>query len=160
MTVSAEPLLSRLDKVRKNGHGWMACCPAHTDRNQSLSVTEKDGKVLLYCFAGCQTIDVLTAVGMGWADIMPPRNWPASPEERRKDRRAIREYGWACALELLAFEAKVVAFGSQQLARWQCLSEEDDARLALAVDRIDHASLVLLQKETWKPAYMHKEDGA
>src|SRR6266851_2738687 len=28
-------------------------CPAHDDRNPSLSVTEPEGKVLLKCFAGC-----------------------------------------------------------------------------------------------------------
>ena len=28
-------------------------CPAHDDRNPSLSVTNGDGKVLLHCHAGC-----------------------------------------------------------------------------------------------------------
>jgi hypothetical protein len=35
---------------------WTAHCPAHEDRNASLSLTEKDdGTVLLNCHAGCST---------------------------------------------------------------------------------------------------------
>ena len=46
--------LDRLEGVRKSGTGWKARCPAHDDRNPSLSVTESGGgKVLVTCFAGC-----------------------------------------------------------------------------------------------------------
>jgi hypothetical protein len=39
---------------RKVGGGWMARCPAHEDRNPSLSVHDADeGKVLVCCHAGC-----------------------------------------------------------------------------------------------------------
>ncbi len=53
---------------RKAGSGWTARCPAHDDRNPSLSIsTGKDGKVLLRCHAGCdqaQVIDALRARGL------------------------------------------------------------------------------------------------
>ncbi len=53
---------------RKAGSGWIALCPAHDDRNPSLSLsTGKDGKVLLRCHAGCdqaQVIDALRASGL------------------------------------------------------------------------------------------------
>ena len=46
--------LDRLEGVRKAGNGYKARCPAHDDRNPSLSVAEGDGgKVLVTCFAGC-----------------------------------------------------------------------------------------------------------
>ena len=32
-----------------------------------------DGRVLLHCFGGCATQDVLDAVGLDWSDLMPPR---------------------------------------------------------------------------------------
>ncbi len=39
---------------RKVGSSWMARCPAHKDRNSSLSITaSNDGKVLVHCHAGC-----------------------------------------------------------------------------------------------------------
>lgn len=46
-------LLSKLQQVRRSGDGWIARCPAHEDRNPSLSVTERDGKILYHCHAGC-----------------------------------------------------------------------------------------------------------
>ena len=39
---------------RKAGGGWMARCPAHDDREPSLSIRDAgDGKVLVRCHAGC-----------------------------------------------------------------------------------------------------------
>ena len=53
---------------RKAGRGWIARCPAHDDRKPSLSLsTNKDGKVLVRCHAGCdqaQVIDALRAGGL------------------------------------------------------------------------------------------------
>jgi len=37
-------------------------CPAHDDRNPSLSVTEHDGRVLVHCHAGCAQDAVLAAL--------------------------------------------------------------------------------------------------
>ena len=52
--MSADALLSRLDGVKKTGHGqWIARCPAHEDRSPSLSIAEKDDRVLVHCHAGC-----------------------------------------------------------------------------------------------------------
>ena len=65
-------LLARLDRPRKSGKGYTCRCPAHEDRGPSLSVTEaSDGRVLLHCFAGCDTIDVLQAIGLDWKDLFP-----------------------------------------------------------------------------------------
>ena len=47
-------LLPKLKGVRRNGRGWMALCPAHEDRNQSLSVREQGDKILLYCHGGLE----------------------------------------------------------------------------------------------------------
>jgi len=64
-----EGVLDRLKRVRRSGSGWMACCPAHDDRTQSLSLTERDGKVLLHCHAGCSTEAVLETLGLTMADL-------------------------------------------------------------------------------------------
>jgi hypothetical protein len=48
---------------RKAGGAWMACCPAHEDREPSLSITDaKGGKVLVRCHAGCSQHDVIAAL--------------------------------------------------------------------------------------------------
>ena len=44
--MNIEEFLLKLEKVKKCGNGYTACCPAHKDKNPSLSITEKDGKIL------------------------------------------------------------------------------------------------------------------
>ena len=65
--MTAEPIAKALGG-RKAGSGWIARCPAHDDRNPSLSLsTGRDGKVLVRCHAGCdqaQVIDALRARGL------------------------------------------------------------------------------------------------
>ncbi len=73
--IGVDNFLARLDAVRQRGAGqWVARCPAHTDRNPSLSVAEAAyGAILLKCFAGCRTADVLAAIGLSFRDILPDR---------------------------------------------------------------------------------------
>jgi len=47
---------------RKVGQGWTARCPAHDDREPSLSIRDADGKALVRCHAGCNQRDVIAAL--------------------------------------------------------------------------------------------------
>jgi len=40
----------------------MACCPAHNDNNPSLSLTIREGKLLVHCHAGCPQENVLSVL--------------------------------------------------------------------------------------------------
>jgi hypothetical protein len=65
---SAEDIARALNG-RREGRSWMARCPAHDDRNPSLSITQADDRVLVHCFAGCSwqaVISVLQSRGL-WA---------------------------------------------------------------------------------------------
>lgn len=143
-SASPDVLLSRLEGVAPSGGGWRARCPSCGGRSRKLSIAMADERVLLHCFGGCRADEVLQSAGLTWADVMPPRHWPQSPEERRRAQRAIRETGWASALAVLATEATVVRLASRQLAGQWYLDPDDDARLALAVERIDKAAAALI----------------
>lgn len=62
--------LDKFGPVKRLSNGnYSAQCPAHEDRSPSLSVRPIDGQVLLHCHAGCDTVDVLAALGMTLADL-------------------------------------------------------------------------------------------
>ncbi len=51
---------------RWHGSYGTARCPAHEDKNPSLSVSERDGKVLVKCHGPCEQEDVIDALrGLG-----------------------------------------------------------------------------------------------
>ena len=66
-------VLARLDGVRPHGDSaFMARCPAHDDRTPSLSVgADRQGKVLLNCFAGCEAEEILSALDLAFTDLFP-----------------------------------------------------------------------------------------
>jgi 5S rRNA maturation endonuclease (ribonuclease M5) len=53
---------------RSGTTGWQ--CPAHDDQIASLSVTNKGGNPLVNCQAGCDSGDVLAAVGLTWREVL------------------------------------------------------------------------------------------
>ena len=74
MDVLREVLLPRLDGVRMSGGSWMARCPSHEDRTASLSIGRgKEHPVVLNCRAGCDSLDVLKALGLTWETLSKPR---------------------------------------------------------------------------------------
>lgn len=64
-------ILERLDGVKSAGADrWVALCPAHDDRKQSLSIgVGKDGRVLLNCHAGCTFAAVVAALGISASEL-------------------------------------------------------------------------------------------
>ncbi|MBS0194780.1 MAG: DNA primase [Proteobacteria bacterium] len=122
----------------------MARCPAHKDRNASLSVAEgSDGRVLVKCFAGCDVLAIVHAVGLEVADLFPERIADRSPEGRVAQREAYRQSGWVAALGVLTREATIVAIVAGDVAAGRVPSDEYLTRLRLAIERIESAREVL-----------------
>src|SRR5436190_6555958 len=66
-------LLSHLSGVKRGWKGYAAKCPAHNDNLQSLALTESNGRLLIKCFAGCETKQVIDAIGIRWTDLFDNR---------------------------------------------------------------------------------------
>lgn len=62
-------VVAKLSEVREVSNGTMALCPAHDDHDPSLSVTSNESGVLLHCFAGCVTEDVVAALDLQMRDL-------------------------------------------------------------------------------------------
>lgn len=150
----ADVLLQRLDGVLRSGKGWRACCPvcSKTSRSRKLAVSDSDdGRVLLYCFAGCDAAAIVQAAGLTLGDLFPERLAADTPEERQRRRRAARESQWGAALDMLCLESKVVWFSAADVSQGIALSRDDNARLKLAIERIDAAQQILRPPQPWRP---------
>lgn len=84
-------LLSRLKRVRPSGVGWSAACPAHEDKNPSLSINlGDDGRILVHCHAKCALEAVMAAVDLPVSLLAGARsNAPPPPNTRKRNR------GWS-----------------------------------------------------------------
>lgn len=134
--MSLENLLSRLQKVKRSGNNqWMACCSAHVDKTPSLSIRDAgDGRILINCLAGCDTENVLSAIGMDWSDVMPEVT-PTKTYAPTKQRVYPSD-----ALKVIQTEARIVILAAYELRKNKPMSTEDLARLELAMERINTAS--------------------
>ncbi len=85
-----------------------AHCPAHDDRNASLSVIVGDeGGPIPTCFAGCSREDVLAALGLTWKDVLPENDPPDH------HRIAIEEAITAIDLAHLLIDHARAVFGGE-----------------------------------------------
>jgi len=124
MTAPIDVVLPRLDKVKAVGADkWSACCPAHDDRDPSLSIREADdGKVLLHCWAGCSITDVLAAISLTIRDLFPG---DSPGQAHRGPSKAARQ-----------FEATVISIALEQMSQGKPLSAADRERFELAKRRL------------------------
>lgn len=132
--MTLEALVSRLERVKCTGSGrYQARCPAHDDRRPSLTIRELDeGRILIHCFAGCDVESILSAVGLSFDDLYPPREISITKRERRP-------FPATDILRAIAFEALVVVVAGSAILTGEPLNAIDRERLLLAVSRIQAA---------------------
>ena len=133
--MSAANLLSHLEGIKQTGAGrWLARCPAHDDKHASLNIRElDDGRVLVHDFAGCAVESVLSAVGLTFEDLYPPRAIAHACKPER------RPFPAADVLRAIGFETTLVSIAAADLSRGVPLTEHDRERLIVAHSRISAA---------------------
>lgn len=134
--MSADELVSRLEKAKSTGRGsWIARCPAHADKNPSLTIREADdGRVLAHCFAGCSIENILSAVGLEFDALFPEKpitGHNAVPARLRFNPRHV--------LSALSDEILIVELAANDIANGKPVSDGDRSRLTLAAARIAQA---------------------
>lgn len=115
-----ERILSHF-QVRKRGTGKAQCiCPAHADREASLTLTDGNDRALIKCHAGCSTEEVVIAAGLKMSDLfygdgLAKERWRAYIENRKK-RKIEAVYNYASingdyAYTKVRLEGKKMLFG-------------------------------------------------
>ena len=124
MNDKLERLLSSLDKVERLPQGnhqarYRACCPAHGDKNPSLSITlSNSDTILLKCWAGCSAEQVINAVGMEMTDLFPEQTKYHAPMERRP-------FSADQAAKVIAMDAITVAMAAAKIRNKEELVQKD-----------------------------------
>lgn len=102
---TADPIqlvLDKLEGVKAEGQGqWIARCPAHEDRVQSLSIgIGNDERVLLHCHAGCKTPTIVEAMDLKVTDLFVR----ASTLTSNGQRRIVESYNYVDTFGVLLYQ--------------------------------------------------------
>ena len=120
VNVHLDEIIRHFDNPKPNGaNSFMVRCPCHNDKHQSLSITEKDGKILMNCFAGCNSRDILWAAGLRERDLF-------NNDQRKPDNRPeSAEYHYGPDLKKIRFYTKS-ADGWRKTFCWKHLDENGE----------------------------------
>lgn len=79
--IDMQTFLSKFQSVKKISGGYMVKCPCHNDKTASLSVGMGEKGIVLHCMAGCDSSDIVRALGLTWRDLCTDevqREWQAA----------------------------------------------------------------------------------
>ncbi len=81
------------------GGEYIALCPAHDDKNPSLTLKQDGNKILLHCQAGCSPEAVTEKLGITTADLFPDK-----PEAKSEPKKIIATYDYLDGVRTLLFQ--------------------------------------------------------
>jgi hypothetical protein len=88
-------------KAKKMGKGWITCCPAHDDKNPSLSISiGNNGSILVHCHASCSQDAVVQALKARGITL----NGKANENNVRPRRKIVATYDYRDEQGLLLFQ--------------------------------------------------------
>lgn len=134
MSTPIDNLLARLDGVRQRKPGqWLAKCPAHDDRHPSLLIeVGDDDRVLLYCYASCPALDIVSAVGLNLADLFPRR----IPDSQKRQHRRRPTLSARDAMDAIDIESAIIMVTAADIVAGRAISADDINRIMVARQRI------------------------
>lgn len=129
--IAPSQLAERVQGKRAGDGRWTARCPAHEDRQASLSIgTGRDGRPLVNCFAGCEAKAILEVLGLSFADVLPERQ--ADPAPRPAQGKSSESPTTPLPIHLSA--------GPDRMAEWhQERYRAADALIPLGISFLDDA---------------------
>ena len=97
-----QEVLRFFDGVKRCSEGqYMARCPCHDDKKQSLSIGRGQKGVVLKCQAGCDTRDIIARVGLKPRDLFYD-----SQEKPKEKRRIVATYDYPGGVQKIRYSDK------------------------------------------------------
>lgn len=94
--MTLDDILKRFNGVKRlKDNSYQCKCPVHYDKKASLTITEQDDKFLFHCHAGCDTENILSAVGLSFSDFKEKKQyqWKEKLEYGQKRKiEAVYDY--------------------------------------------------------------------
>lgn len=123
-----DEVLNHFTVKKRSGDKAQCLCPAHSDKEASLTITRADdGRVLMFCHAHCSTDRVLSAAGLSYADICGESGSRSDRwreyVERRENRQIEAVYKYVdldgqYAFTRLRLKGKKFIYGTIDGDRW------------------------------------------
>jgi hypothetical protein len=135
--VCVDRILERLKKVQRTTPGkWRACCPAHDSAGRSLAIADRDGRVLIHCFAGCAADAVLSSVGLTFGDLYDKPLGEFPPLKRS-------QFNARDVLDLVVREAMTISIIASDFLRQRQISPLEAERLFSATSRLNQITTLV-----------------
>ncbi len=150
------------NKARRTGTGWLTCCPAHDDKNPSLSIwLDSKGKLGLKCYSGCSYKSIISTIKLRGFDTKQKavHSDNLTGDIAKKDWSDKAQYIWDKAISIYNTPAeKYLQF------RGCIVPECEDIRYLPAYKEKPHAMVARITDViTGKPLSLHftylKPDG-
>ena len=86
--MQAEELAQMFDKPHREGRLWRARCPVHKSKGLTLAIYADAERCSVRCFAGCESDDILKAVGLTFKDCFYRKLSPKAMHDAQRLRLA------------------------------------------------------------------------
>ena len=97
---------SKLEKVKQTSNGIEALCPAHDDKNASLTASCKGEKILFKCQAGCVNNEILQTINMEWNQFFVHSDNSKTQRKKEVCRYSYENKEGKHAFDVVRFEPK------------------------------------------------------
>ena len=144
-------------KAKRCGNGYIDCCPAHEDKEPSLSIGEgADGKLLLNCFAGCSFEEIILAAGLKGNQFKKGSEYPSSNAKQASEVDRI-----AKALSIWKFTSPLKGTLAETYLRSRCINTWSDEmrfhpKLYFSDDSTLRPAMVCLVRRNGKIVGVHR----
>ena len=145
-----DTVLSNLEQVKARAGGWVARCPAHDDKVQSLKIDlNPDDHVMLFCHAGCDTRAVVEKIGLTMSDLFKPAPKPTNLVSM--PRKIDQTYDYVDESGTLLFQAvrySPKGFSQRQMVNGQWVTNLN------GVQRVLYRLDFLLESDPTRPVFV------